>query len=75
MAADEEETLIHQLEMLEIEEEIMEEEDDEAIVEIPKNIDEPQVTPQPEKKRIQSQITAFFAKKTIKILKIFSILS
>ena len=48
--------------MLEIEEEIMEE-DDVAIVEVSKNIDVPQATPQPEKKRIQSQITAFFAKK------------
>ena len=62
MAADEEATLIHQLEMLEIEEEIMEEEDEVAIVEVPKSNDVPQATPQPEKKRIQSQITAFFAK-------------
>ena len=59
VAADEQATLIHQLEMLEIEEEVMEE-DDVAIVKVPKNTDVPQAISQPEKKRIQSQITAFF---------------
>ena len=49
--------------MLEIEEEITEEENDVMIVELPEENTATGAASKPEKKKTQSQITSFFAKK------------